>query len=133
LLWLHEPSEIKGIIKRREYLKDRINELAMNSKSKNIRDLYRRINELKEGYQNRKNVVKDENGDLLADSHNILNRWNNSISQLLSVPNAGDFTQIEVYTAEPGPIRLEAEISISESVNKSQGSDQIPTTDSSRR
>jgi hypothetical protein len=33
--------------KRREYLRDKINELATNSKNKNIRDLYRRINEFK--------------------------------------------------------------------------------------
>jgi hypothetical protein len=30
--------------KNREYLKDKINELATNSKNKNIRDLYRGIN-----------------------------------------------------------------------------------------
>jgi hypothetical protein len=30
--------------KKREYLKDRINELVANSKNKNIRDLYRGIN-----------------------------------------------------------------------------------------
>jgi hypothetical protein len=30
--------------KKREYLKDKINELAMNSKNKNIRDLNRGIN-----------------------------------------------------------------------------------------
>jgi hypothetical protein len=29
--------------------------------------------------------VKDENGDLLADSHNILNRWKNYFSQLLKI------------------------------------------------
>jgi hypothetical protein len=32
-----------------EYLKDKINELVSNSKNKNIRDLYRGINEFKEG------------------------------------------------------------------------------------
>jgi prefoldin subunit 5 len=54
-----------------EYLKDKINEFAANSKNKNknIRDLYRGINEFKRGYQPRNNLVKDENGDLLADSH----------------------------------------------------------------
>jgi hypothetical protein len=31
--------------KKREYLKDKINELATNSKNKNMRNLYRRINE----------------------------------------------------------------------------------------
>jgi hypothetical protein len=46
--------------------------LATSSKNKNISDLYRGINDFKRGYQPRSNLVKDENGDLLADSHNIL-------------------------------------------------------------
>jgi hypothetical protein len=37
--------------KTREYLKDNINERAVNSKNKNIRDLYRGINEVKRDYQ----------------------------------------------------------------------------------
>jgi hypothetical protein len=55
--------------KKREYLKDRIDELPMNSKNKNIRDLYRGINNFKRGHQPRSNLVKDENGDLLADNY----------------------------------------------------------------
>jgi hypothetical protein len=39
-----------------------------NVKSKNIRDLYRGINEFKRGYQPRNNIVKDDNGDLHADT-----------------------------------------------------------------
>jgi hypothetical protein len=57
--------------------------------------------------------VKDENGDLLADSHNILNRWKNYFSQLLNVYNVSDVRQIEVDMAGPlvpGPSRLEVEI-----------------------
>jgi hypothetical protein len=65
-------------------VKDKIDELPTNSKHKNIRDLYRGINNFT-GYQPRSNLVKDENGDLLADSHNILNRWKNYFSQLLNV------------------------------------------------
>jgi hypothetical protein len=69
--------------KMMEYLKDKINELAMNSKKKNIRDLYKRINEFKGCYQPRSNLVKDENGDLLVDSHSILNRWKNYFCHLI--------------------------------------------------
>jgi hypothetical protein len=93
-----------------EYLKDKINELATNSKNKNIRGLYRGINEFKRGYQPRNNLLKDENGDLLADSHNILNRCKNYFSQLLNVHNVSDVRQIAVHTVEPlvpGPSRLE--------------------------
>jgi hypothetical protein len=58
LQWLRDPSEINGTNlnnvrcetsrcfrnKKREYLEDKINELARKSKNKNIRDLYRGIN-----------------------------------------------------------------------------------------
>jgi hypothetical protein len=74
--------------------------------------------------------VKDENGDLLADSHNILNRWKNYFSQLLNVHNVSDVRQIEVHMAEPlvpSPSRLEVEIAIAKLEKyKSPGSDQIP-------
>jgi hypothetical protein len=69
-----------------------MNGLAMNRMNKNIRDLYRAINESKWGYETRSNLVKDENGDLLVDSHNILNRWKTYFSQLLNVHNVSDVT-----------------------------------------
>jgi hypothetical protein len=59
--------------------------------------------------------VKDENGDLLVASHNILNRWKNCFSQLLNVHNGSEVRQIEVHMPEPlvpGPSRFEAEIAI---------------------
>jgi hypothetical protein len=57
--------------------------------------------------------VKDENGDLLADSHNILNRWKNYFFQLLNMHYVSDVRQIEIHAAEalvPGPSPFEAEI-----------------------
>jgi hypothetical protein len=64
-------------------LKDKISALATNSKNKNIRDLYTGINEFKGDYQPRSNILKEENGDLLADSHNILNRLKNYLTSYL--------------------------------------------------
>jgi hypothetical protein len=82
------------------------------------------------GYLPRNNLVKDENGELLAESHNILIRWKNYFSPLLNVHNVSDVRQIEVYTDEslvPRPSRLEVEISIAKLKKyKSPGSDQIP-------
>jgi hypothetical protein len=66
--------------KKKEDVKDKINNLAKNIKNKNTRDLYRGINEFQRGCQPRSILVKDENGDLLADSHNVLNRWKNYYS-----------------------------------------------------
>jgi hypothetical protein len=37
--------------------------------------------------------VKDENGDLLANSHNILNRQKKYFSQLLNVHNVSDVSR----------------------------------------
>jgi hypothetical protein len=70
---------------------------------------------LRRGYQPRNNLVKDANGDLLADSHNILNRWKNYFFELLNVHNVSDVRQTNAHTAEPlvpGPSYLEVEISI---------------------
>jgi hypothetical protein len=89
-------SGINGGIYERQF-----NELATNIKKKNMRDLYRGINELKRGYRTRSNFVKHENGDLLADSHNILNGWKNYSSQLLIVHKVSETRQIEIRTAEP--------------------------------
>jgi hypothetical protein len=83
--WLQDPSEINGdnlnnirpkasrnfMNKKREYLKEKSNDLATNSKNKNIRDLYRGVYELRKVLQNRSNCMKDENGYQFADSHNI--------------------------------------------------------------
>jgi hypothetical protein len=88
LQWLQDPSEVNEDNlsdvrrearryfrnKKGEYLKDKINELQPDSKNKNIRDLYRGINEMKKGYQPRTNLVIYEKGDLLVDPHRILNR-----------------------------------------------------------
>jgi len=53
-------------------LKAKIEELETNSNINNIRDLYRGINDVKKGYQPRRGIVKDEKGDLVADSHSIM-------------------------------------------------------------
>jgi hypothetical protein len=67
LQWLQNPSQINGdnmknlrcesskMLRnnKREFLKDKINELETNNKTKNIRDLYRGTNEFRKGYQPR--------------------------------------------------------------------------------
>jgi hypothetical protein len=75
--------------------------------------------------------VKNESGDLLADSHIFLNRWKKYFSQLLSVYNISDGRQIGVHragTLVPGPSRFEVEIAFATLEKfKSPGSDEIPS------
>jgi flagellar basal body rod protein FlgC len=61
--------------KKKVYLKAKIEEFETYSTIKNIRDLYRGNNDFKKGYQPRTNIVKDQKGDLIADSQSILARW----------------------------------------------------------
>jgi hypothetical protein len=65
-----------------------------SSKNKNIRDIYRGINEFKKGYQRRTNWVSDETVNQLADPHKILNKWKNYFRQLLNVQGADGVRQI---------------------------------------
>ena len=63
--------------------------------------MYRGINDFKKGYQLRCNIVKDEKGDLVADSHRIVARWRNYFSQLFNVNGVKDVGQVEIPTADP--------------------------------
>jgi hypothetical protein len=57
--------------------------------------------------------VNDENGDLLAGSHDILNRPKTYFYQLLNLHNVNNVRQTEIHTAEPtvpGPSLPEVEI-----------------------
>ena len=85
LQWVHDPSKsnvdnLNNIRceatkhfrnKKKGYLKAKIEDLETNSRVKNIRDLHRGISDFKKGYQPRTNTVKDEKGDLVADSYSI--------------------------------------------------------------
>jgi len=116
--------------KKKEYLKAKIEGLESNSEIKNTRDLYGGINDFKKGYQPRNNIIKDEKGDLVADSHSILARWRKHFSQLWNVHGVNDVRQTEIHTAEPlvpEPSVFEFELAIENlKSHKSPGMDQIP-------
>jgi hypothetical protein len=60
-------------------------------------------------------LVKDKNGDLLADFHNILNRWKNYFCHILNVYGINDITQTEINASKsllPAPSRFEVEFAI---------------------
>jgi hypothetical protein len=66
-------------------------------------------------YDPTSNLAKVENGDLVADSRNILIWWKNYFFQLLNVHRVSDVKQIEIHTAEllvPDPSPFEVEVAI---------------------
>jgi hypothetical protein len=111
-------------------MKAKIEELETNSKLKNVRELYRGINDFRKRYQPRTNIVKDEQGDLVVDCHSILARWRNYFSQVLNVHGVDDFGQAEIHTAElpvSEPSVPDIELAIEKlKSHKSPGIDQIP-------
>jgi hypothetical protein len=75
-------------------------------------------------------IVKDENGDVVADSRSIMARWRNYFSQLLNVHGVENDGQVEIHAAEPllpEPNAFEVELAIEkQKSHKSPGVDQIP-------
>ena len=94
--WLHEQNEVNlgqlGSIRRestrvlkskkREYLRGKINDLETNARNRNNRELYQGIRIERKGFQARKNIIRNGNGDTIADSRSILDRWKNYFDQL---------------------------------------------------
>jgi hypothetical protein len=97
---------------------------------KNIRDLCRGINECKKWHHPRINIIKDENGILLADPQSVLNRWKNFFNQVLNVPGVHNVRQKDIHMAEPlvpEPSLVKVEIAIGKLKScKSPCTDQIP-------
>jgi hypothetical protein len=75
-------------------------------------------------------LVKDKRGNLLADLHNISNKWKNYFCHLLNVHRAGSVRQTQMHTAEPlvpEPSASEVEAAIGKLKRyKSPGVHQIP-------
>jgi len=74
--------------------------------------------------------VKDDKGDLVADSHSMSASWRNYLSQILKVHVVNNVRQTEIHTAEPlvpEPSASEVELAIENlKSNKSPGIDRIP-------
>ena len=74
--------------------------------------------------------MKDEKGDLVADSHSTLIRWRNHISKFLNVREVNVVKQAELHTAEPlvlEPSAFEVKWATEKlKSHKSSASDQIP-------
>jgi hypothetical protein len=71
--------------------------------------------------------VKHENGDLISDSHNILNAYKN-FAQLMNVHYTSDVWQIEAHTAEqlvPASVIWRLKMHCKVEKYKSPGSGQI--------
>jgi len=91
---------------------------------------YRGINYIKKGYQPRCNIVKDEKGDLVADTHSIVATWRSYFPQLYNEHGIKEVRQAEIRTADPlvpEPSAAEFELAIDKlKSHKSPGIDQIP-------
>jgi hypothetical protein len=101
---LQNPSQINGdnlqnlrreTSRKFRNKKGKINELEINNKNKNIRDLYRGINEFKKGTN--LDLIKDENGNLLADPQNVLNKWKIFFNHVLNVHGVHNVRQEDIY------------------------------------
>ena len=81
-------------------MKAKIEELETKSKIKNVRVLYRGINDFKKGYQPIIYLVKNDKCDLVADSYNIVDRRRKYFSELLNVHGVNDIKHTGIHTKE---------------------------------
>jgi predicted GIY-YIG superfamily endonuclease len=80
-----------------------------------ISETNRDISYFKKSYQPKTNILKDEKGFLVTDSHKIMARWKNHFSRLLNAYRVYDVRQTEIHTAEqimPQPSACEVEMAI---------------------
>jgi len=60
-------------------------------------------------------LIQDEKGDLVSDSHSILNRWRNHFSQPWNIHGVNYVRRTEIHTAEPivpEPSAFEVEMAV---------------------
>ena len=65
-------------------MKAKVNKLMENSKNKNVWEMYKGVNEFKEGYKPRAYVIKKDDCTILAVTTNILSKWEQFCSNLLN-------------------------------------------------
>ena len=63
--------------------------------------MYRGISDFNKGCHSRTNIIKNEKGDLVADSHNIMVSWRKYFSQLFNINEVNGVRQGEIHAAEP--------------------------------
>ena len=86
--------------------------LKTHSKNKNVTNLYNGSG-FKKGYHPKTNIVKDETGDVVADSHNTMARCRSHFSQLLNVHRVNDVRQTKTHAIKllvPEPSAFEVEM-----------------------
>jgi hypothetical protein len=76
--------------------------------------LYTGVNGFRKGYQPRINIIKDENGNVLADPRSVLNRWKHFFNQVLNVYGVHDVRQMDIQAGPlvPEPSLVEVEVAI---------------------
>jgi ABC-type enterochelin transport system ATPase subunit len=68
--------------------------------SMNVRSLYTGVKECEKCYQPASHLVESDNGDLLADSRNILNWEKNYFGRILNVHGSNNIRQTEICTVD---------------------------------
>jgi len=82
-------------------VKAKIDEHETNGEDRELQRFINVHHDFQNGSQSRNNIVQDEKGDLITDSHSILAKWRIHFSQLSNVHGVNDVKQIEIYTVVP--------------------------------
>ena len=118
--------------KKRKHFDEQLQQINQRLASKNIRQAYKLINNVKNGYQPRTSLCKDKDGNIISDIESVNKRWASHFEELLNAPSTSPAEPALEQLAEPGPPVLpptveEVSLAIqSLQNNKAPGADEIP-------
>ena len=74
--------------------------IESNSRENNPREIYKGINSIQKGFQSRSQLMKDENGNIIAVESELIDRWEKFFSELLNVSSDPTEAESDIHTAE---------------------------------
>lgn len=76
--------------KKREWEKAKLLEIEELSRNKDVRGMYMKIKDEKNGFQARPHMCENKQGELIAESSRVLERWAEYFEELLNKPSMGE-------------------------------------------
>ena len=117
--------------KKRQHINVSIDKIDEDAANGNIREAYKQINKVKQGYQGRSKMIKDKNGNIIVNEADVIRRWEEHFCELLNRPEPESLTNwLPIQTAEIQvlpPTREEIKVAVkSLKNNKAPGNDNLP-------
>lgn len=88
--------------KKREYEKKEVQKVVEMAENKDIRNMYKSVNQLRQEYKPQTTYCRDKQGNILCNISEVLQRWVEHFDELLNVEHDDDsHEEMPIHTAQP--------------------------------